>query len=96
MNPFWPSSKARTMGPARFPRGSYTISAEGKIVVSTLPGSFPHERMLAIGKVILSTLASARELGTPFTELAADFAGLEVRARDLAGGAIIFVTPQEY
>jgi len=90
------STNSQAMGPARFPRGSYTVSAGGKVVISTLPGSFSRDRMEAIGKVILSALASARELGTPFTELAADFAGLEIRARDLAGGAIIFVTPQEY
>jgi hypothetical protein len=88
--------KSKTMGPARFPRGSYTVSASGNIVVSTLPGSFSRDRMLAIGKVVLSALSSARDLGTPFTELAADFAGVEIRARDLAGGAIIFITPQEY
>jgi len=91
-----PLLKTQAMGPMRFPRGSYTVSATGSIVVSTLPRSFPRERLEAIGKVIISALASARELGTPFTELAADFAGLEIRARDLAGGAIIFVTPQEY
>jgi hypothetical protein len=84
------------MGPARFPRGSYTVSATGGIVISTLPQGFSRELMEAIGKTVLSALSSARELGTPFTELAADFAGLEIRARDLAGGAIIFVTPQEY
>ena len=89
-------SKTKAMGPERFPHGSYTVAPDGSIVVSTLPGSFPRERMEAIGKAVISALASARELGTPFTELAADFAGLEIRARDLAGGAIIFVTPQEY
>ena len=88
--------KPQAMGPARFPRGSFTVSSAGSVVVSTLPGSFPTERMEAIGKAVISALASARELGTPFAELAADFAGLEIRARDLAGGAIIFVTPQEY
>jgi hypothetical protein len=93
MNPFL---KSKPMGPARFPRGSYTVSSAGKIVISTLPGSFSRERMLDISKVVLSTLASAREMGTPFSEVAADFAGLEIRARDLSGGAIIFVTPQEY
>jgi hypothetical protein len=87
---------ANAMAPARFPRGSFTISPEGHVVVSTLPGTFSRERMEAIGKVILSALASARALGTPLNELAADFAGLEIRARDLAGGAIIFITPQEY
>jgi hypothetical protein len=88
--------KPKAIGPARFPCGSYTISSNGSIVVSTLPGSFPRERLEAIGKVVLSALGTARELGTPFTELAADFAGLEIRARDLLGGAIIFITPQEY
>jgi len=84
------------IAPARFPHGSFTVSAGGAIVVSTLSARFPRERMEAIGKAVLSALASARGLGTPFTELAAEFAGLEIRARDLAGGAIVFVTPQEY
>ena len=88
--------KIKTVGPARFPRGSYTISSAGSIVVSTLPGSFPKDRMLAIGRAVLSALSTARELGTPFMELAADYAGVEIRARDLSGGAIIFITPQEY
>jgi len=84
------------LAPARFPRGSFTISAAGSIVVSTLPGSFPRASMEAIGSVVISALAGARDLGTPFTEFAAEYAGLEIRARDLAGGAIIFLTPQEY
>jgi len=82
--------------PARFPCGSYTVSANGSVVVSTLPASFPRVMMEVIGKVVLSTFSSARDLDTPFIELAADFAGVEVRARDLNGGAIIFITPQEY
>ena len=86
----------KPVGPARFPRGSYTVSSAGSVVVSTLPGTFPRDRMVTIGRAVLSALSSARELGTPFTELAADFAGVEIRARDLSGGAIIFITPQEY
>jgi hypothetical protein len=94
MIPLRKSSPA--LAPARFPHGSFTISAAGAIVVSTLPGTFPRASMEAIGRVVVSALAGARDLGTPFTELAAEFAGLEIRARDLAGGAIIFLTPQEY
>ncbi len=90
------SRKPMTVEPARFPRGSYTVSASGRIVVSTLPGSFPKASMEAIGKVVLGALATARDLGTPLTEVAVDYAGLEICARDLAGGAIIFITPQEY
>ncbi|MGA3171165.1 MAG: hypothetical protein ABSE62_09130 [Chthoniobacteraceae bacterium] len=90
------SSKSTPLTPARFPRGSYTVCSSGKIVVSTLPGNFPRDRMEMIGKAVLSAISAARGLGTPFTELAAEYAGLEIRARDLAGGAIIFLTPQEY
>jgi len=86
----------KAINPVRFPRGSFTVSSAGTIVVSTLPGAFPMERMEAIGRAVLSALGAARGLGTPLTELAADFAGLEIRARDLSGGAIIFITPQEY
>ena len=86
----------QTIAPERFRRGSFTVSAEGSIVVSTLPADFSREKMEGIGRVVLSALSSARELGTPFTELAADYAGLEIRARDLAGGDIVFLTPGEY
>jgi hypothetical protein len=76
--------------------GSFTISNTGKVNVSTLPASFPRVVMEVIGKVVLSALSTARELDSPLTELAADFPGLEVRARDADGGAIIFITPQEF
>jgi CheY-like chemotaxis protein len=81
---------------AQFPCGSYTVGTAGKVVVSTLPPSFPRVIMELIGKVFVSTLAAARELECPLTELAADFPGVEVRTRAVEGGAIIFITPQEY
>jgi CheY-like chemotaxis protein len=80
---------------AQYPCGSYTVTSTGKVAVSTLPSSFPRVIMEVIGKVFLSTLASAKDLDCPLTELAADFPGIEVRARTVEGGAIIFVTPQE-
>jgi hypothetical protein len=90
------SRKPETTEPAQFPCGSYTVSATGNVVVSTLPASFPRVMMEVIGKVVLSTFSSARELDAPLTELAVDFAGLEIRALDIEGGAIVFITPQEY
>jgi CheY-like chemotaxis protein len=82
-------------GTGQFPCGSYTVTSTGKIAVSTLPSSFPRVIMEVIGKVFLSTLGSATDLGCPLTELAADFPSVEVRARVVEGGAIIFITPQE-
>mgnify|MGYP001338146508 CR=1 FL=1 len=83
-------------GSVQFPCGSYTVTSLGKVSVSTLPASFPRVIMEVIGKVVISALASAQDLDCPITELAVDFPGLELRARAVEGGAIIFVTPQEY
>jgi hypothetical protein len=83
-------------GNAQFPCGSYTVTSLGKVSVSTLPPSFPRVIMEVIGKVVISTLATAHDMDCPITELAVDFPGLELRARAVEGGAIIFVTPQEY
>lgn len=82
--------------PPQNPSGSYTVSDIAKVTDSTLPASFPRIIMEVMGKVVLSAFSGARELDSPLTELAADFAGLEIRARDADGGAIIFITPQEY
>ena len=83
-------------GNVQFPCGSYTVTSLGKVAVSTLPASFPRVIMEVIGKVVISTLTSAQDLDCPVTELAVDFPGLELRARAVEGGAIIFITPQEY
>jgi len=84
------------VAPARFPRGSFTVDSQGEVVVSTLPQTFSSAQMSRISRAILSNLHAARELGVPLTELTVHFAGLQIRARDLAGGAIIFLTPQEF
>ncbi len=82
--------------PEHFARGSFTVTKTGSVLVSTLPLNFPLEKMEAIGRLVVFALASAAELGTPLVELAAHYAGLEIRARDLAGGAIVYLNPQEF
>ncbi len=91
-----PSSTLEPAEPAQFPCGSYTISSTGNILVSALPSTFPRVVMEVIAKVVLSAFNMAQDLESPLTEIAADFAGLEIRAQYMDGGAIIFVTPQEY
>jgi len=82
--------------PAIFPCGNYSVTFAGQVVDSTMPSSFPRVVMEVIAKVILSALTGAKDLENPLTEIAADFRGLEIRARDTDHGAIIFITPQEY
>jgi len=43
---------------------------------------------------VLSTFQAAREAGIPLTELIADYAALKLTARELRGGAIIFLAPR--
>ncbi len=78
----------------RLPTGSFTLDPGGRVVASTLPRSFPAEQVRQIGALVLSTFLAAREAGIPLTELIADYAALKLTARELRGGAIIFLAPR--
>ena len=78
----------------RLPTGSFTLDPSGRVVASTLPRSFPAARVQQIGALVLSTFQSAREAQLPLTELIADYSALKLTARELRGGAIIFLAPR--
>jgi len=78
----------------RIPTGSFTLDPGGRIVASTLPQSFPPAQVRQIGDLVLSTFQAAREARVPLTELIADYAALRLTARELRGGAIIFLAPR--
>jgi len=78
----------------RLPTGSFTIDPDGRIIASTLPRSFPAGKVRQIGDLVLSTFQAAREAGIPLTEVIADYAALKLTARELRGGAIIFLAPR--
>ena len=78
----------------RLPTGSFTLDPNGRIVASTLPRSFPEEHVRQIGDLVLSTFKLAREAHIPLSELIADYAALKLTARELRGGAIIFLAPR--
>ena len=81
-------------GLMRLPTGSFTLDPGGRIVASTLPRSFPAAHVQQIGALVLSTFRSAREAQIPLTELIVDYAALKLTARELRGGAIIFLAPR--
>src|SRR6266536_2290171 len=81
-------------GLVRLPTGSFTLDPTGRIVASTLPRSFPAAQVREIGDLVLSTFQLAREAHIPLTELIADYAALKLTARELRGGAIIFLAPR--
>jgi hypothetical protein len=81
-------------GVVRLPSGSLTIDAAGKVVVSTLPRAFPESRIRQVSEVVLAGFRSAREAQLPLTEMVVQFAALRLTARELRGGAIIFLAPR--
>jgi hypothetical protein len=78
----------------RLPTGSFTVDPSGRIVASTLPQSFPASQVRQIGDMILATFRSARDVNIPLTELIVDYVALKLTARELRGGAIIFLAPR--
>jgi len=76
------------------PSGSFTIDREGKIMTSTLPQSFSEARMKEIGQQVIASFGAARQAQMPLSELIVYFAALKILARELRGGAIIFLMPQ--
>ena len=91
LKPF--SRTQRPMLPERLPSGCFTLHRGGGFVASTLPGSFSHQTMLDIGRLVLQAFRSAQETGLPLTELHIRYSGLTITARELRGGALIFLEP---
>lgn len=80
----------------RLPQGSFTMDRDGRIIASTLPQSFPLGRAREIGQTFLAFFRSAHAANLPLSELVVDYAALRLKARELRGGAIVFLAPQSY
>ena len=77
------------------PKGSFTIDRDGKIMSSTLPQSFPIAHLQTLAKHVLTAFSSAQRMQMPFTELTIQYAALKLIAREMRGGALIFLVPSE-
>jgi hypothetical protein len=80
--------------PARLPSGSFTVDRDGAILVSTLPQTFSVALTREIGRHVLQTFRAAQAARLPLSELVVHFASLKLTARDLRGGAIVFLAPR--
>lgn len=78
----------------RLPTGSFTLDSSGRVVITTLPSSFPSELVREIGNYILSTFRDARQAQLPLDEVIVYYPALRITARELRGGAIVYFTPQ--
>jgi len=78
----------------QLPSGSITVDRNGRIVSSTVSSSYPSELLQHVGKEVLALFREARASQMPLAEVSLHFASLRVTARELRGGAIIFLFPQ--
>ena len=78
----------------RLPSGSFTVDREGTIIVDTLPSTFPAELVQEISTEVLTCFREAAAAQLPLAQLSINYASLKITARELRGGAIVFLTPR--
>ena len=76
------------------PRGSFTVDSEGRVLASTLPQAFPMESAEDIAMEVLAAFRAAKDARITLREVIIRFTNLKLTARELRGGAIIFLVPQ--
>jgi hypothetical protein len=88
---FFKKSQVRLL---RLPTGSFTVDANGRLLTSTLPQAFPQEVVNDIATQVLTAFRSAQSVQLPLSEVVIRYSCLKLTARELGGGAIIFLSPQ--
>jgi hypothetical protein len=78
----------------RLPAGSFTVDRHGNVMTATVSTAFPPGPLAEIAKEVLGLFREARAAQMPLAEIGLRFASLHITARDLQGGAIIFLSPQ--
>jgi hypothetical protein len=78
----------------KIPSGAFSLDLEGRVVSSTLPQWFPAAEMRNIGGRVLAFFRNAQKAQLPLQEVNIYYPTLRVTARNLRGGALIFLLPQ--
>jgi len=86
-------SKQETTILVRLPAGSFTVDKNGRVLVSTLPSSFPDKMVDDIATQVRETFREAQVAQLAINEIVIHFPTLKIVARELRGGALIFLVP---
>ncbi len=76
------------------PSGSVTLDRNGHILASTVSSSCPPEALELVAEQVQRLFREARRAQMPVSELRLNFASLVITARELRGGALIFLKPK--
>jgi hypothetical protein len=77
----------------RLPSGSFTVDRSGRTVVSTLPSSFPEELVNEISFHVRTAFHEAQAARLNLNEIIIHYPSFKIVARELRGGALIFLVP---
>jgi hypothetical protein len=75
------------------PAGTFTVDKEGRILASTVSQAFPASLVKDIGAQVLTAFRTAEAARVPLTEFVLRYSMLKLTARELRGGAIVFLVP---
>lgn len=78
----------------RLPAGSFAVDRDGAVLASTVPSHFPAELLDVIACQALAAFRGAAEAGLPLAELSIQYPSLTIVAREMRGGAMLFLSPQ--
>jgi hypothetical protein len=78
----------------RLPSGSFTVDREGCVLSGTLPSSFPIALVKDIARQVRAAFSEAAAAQLPLAELVINYPSLRITARELRGGAVIFLSPR--
>jgi hypothetical protein len=85
--------KSERVKPMQLPAGSFTVDKAGAVMTSTLPQAFPSNHITEIGDMVLAAFRSAERAQMPLTEVIIHYSALKILARELRGGAMVFLMP---
>ena len=88
------SPKSHRGGPVPLPSGSYTVDRDGKIVTSTISSSVSAQALEQISAQVLQTFRHAKEADLNLNEFTITMTAMNIKARELRGGAMIFLSPR--
>ena len=81
-------------GVQQLPTGTITVDRNGHIITSTVSSAYPKNFLRDIGRDVVQLFIEARTAQMPLAEISLQFGSLHITARELRGGAIIFLFPQ--
>jgi hypothetical protein len=76
------------------PLGSITMDRNGELITTTVASGYPRPLLREIGRNVLYLFREARAAQMSLAELSLHYGSLHITAREMRGGAVIFLFPQ--